>query len=257
MRTSMFVAVASFAPAFWTANDPFVGKWTLDASRSTIVDDMRVEALGRNRYAFNFEGGPAETIVADGTDQPGQPGTTVSVKAEDARTLMVVRKQNGRIIISAHWKLSPDGRTLHDKLTSFQRDGSSATVDYVYKRMSGTSGFGGSWESRTKPVGLNLALEIQPYDEKGLTFISAGPNRSVIFDGRERASPGAKDSLTLSGRRRGARSLEYLENNQGKVERARQFELSRDGQILTETLHVAGQRTSDVFVFEREQVRGD
>jgi hypothetical protein len=93
------IGLAAAASIFWTANYPFVGKWRLDVSRSRIVDDMRIEALGSNKYAFNFEGGPRETVVADGTDQPGLPGTTLAVKAEDARTLTVVRKQNGHVIV--------------------------------------------------------------------------------------------------------------------------------------------------------------
>jgi hypothetical protein len=240
------------ASTFWTANDPFVGKWRLDVSRSTIVDDMRVEALGPNKYAFNFEGGPQETIVADGTDQPGLPGTTLAVKMEDARTLAVVRKQAGRIIVWAHWKLSPDGRTLRDSFTSVQPDGSKATTDYLYRRMTGTSGFAGSWESTTKPVGLKLELGIQTYGNKGLSFVSPGSNKGVTFDGRDHAVPGATDGLTSSGRRRGALAMEYTEKNHGKVERARRFELSPGGRTLTETLRAAGQSTPDIFVFERE-----
>jgi hypothetical protein len=238
--------------AFWTTSDPFVGKWRLDISRSTIVDDMRVQALGSNRYGFNFEGGPTEIIVADGTDQPGLPGTTLAVKAADAHSLTVVRKQDGRTIVSASWKLSEDGRTLRDAFTSLQPDGSSATVDYVYKRLSGTSGFAGAWESTTKPTGLKLKLQIQPYGSKGFSFASAGSNRSVTFDGREHAVPGDKDGLTFSGRRRGARAMQYTEKNRGVVQRARQFELSRDGRTLTETLRTPGHATPDVFVFERE-----
>ena len=253
METIKFAAVATLAAStFWTAHDPFVGKWRLDVSRSTIVDDMRVGALGANKYRFNFEGGPAETIVADGTDQPALPGTTLAVNAEDANTLTVTRKQGGRVVISARWKLSQDGRTLRDAFTSPQPDGSSVTVDYVYKRMSGTSGFAGVWESTTKPIGLKLELAIQPYGNKGLSFVSPGSEKSVAFDGRDHAVPGAKDGLSLSGHRRGAQGMEYTEKSQGKVEHARRFELSRDGQTLTETLYTAGQATPDVFVFERE-----
>ena len=186
MQMIGFAAIASLAAsASAAANDPFVGKWRLDVSRSTIVDDMRVEALGANRYGFNFEGGPAETIVADGTDQPGLPGTTLSVKAVDARTLTVVRKQSGRTLISAVWRLSRDGRTLRDAFTSLRPDGQSVTTDYVYRRLSGTSGFAGAWESTTRPVGLKLELEIQPYDDRGLSFVSPGSSRSVTFDGRD------------------------------------------------------------------------
>jgi hypothetical protein len=165
MQTIGLVAVAYLAVSgFWTAHDPFVGKWKLDVSRSMIVDQMRVQSIGPNRYAFNFEGGPTETILADGTDQPGLPGTTLSVKAEDARTLKLVRKQDGRIVVSATWKLSEDGRSLRDAFTNVQPDGSTLTVNYVYRRMSGTSGIAGAWESTTKPVGLKFELGIEPYD---------------------------------------------------------------------------------------------
>jgi hypothetical protein len=253
MQMIGFMAVASLAAStFWTANDPFVGKWRLDVSRSRIVDAMRVQALGSNKYAFNFEGGPQETIVADGTDQRGLPGTTLAVKPEDASTMTVVRKQDGRVIISAKWKLSQDGRALRDAFTSEQADGSKMTVDYVYRRISGTSGFAGSWESTTKPVGLKLELEIQPYGGRGLSFVSPGSDKKVTFDGRDHIVPGASDGATLSGRRGGARTMGYLEKSLGKVQRTRQFALSRDGRSLTETLRTAGQSTPDVFVFERE-----
>jgi hypothetical protein len=190
--------------------------------------------------------------VADGTDQPGLPGTTLAVKPEDARTLTVVRKQNGRIVVSAIWKLSRDGRILRDAFTALQPDSSRLSVDYVYKRMSGTSGFAGTWESTTKPTGLKVELEIRPYANKGLSFVSAGSDKSVTFDGRDHAASAAKDGTMLSGRRRGDRVMEYVEKTGGKVERTRQFELSPDGRTLTETLRPAGQATPTVLVFERQ-----
>ena len=85
MQMAAGLAMASLATSgLWTAGDPFVGKWKLDVSRSLIVDRMVIEAAGPNRYMFRFEGGPAETVVADGIDQPGLPGTTLSVKADKA-----------------------------------------------------------------------------------------------------------------------------------------------------------------------------
>jgi len=240
------------APTAWTANDPFVGKWKLDVSRSTIVDEMRVEAVGPNTYRFNFEGGPAETVVADGTDQPGVPGTTLSVKVKDANALMVVRKQNGRTIVSAIWKLSQDGETLRDAFTSLQVDGSNVTVNYLYKRMSGSSGFTGVWESTTKPIGLKLELAIQPYENRGLSFVSPGSKKSVTFDGRDHPVPDAEEGLTFSGQRSATLAMEYTEKNGGKIERIRKFALSRDGRTLTETIRTAAPPTTDVLVFERE-----
>jgi hypothetical protein len=252
MQTLKFIAVTAFtASGLWTVKDPFVGHWRFDIGRSRIVDQMLVKAIGPNRYGFNFEGGPTETVVADGTDQPGLPGTTLAVKAVDNRNLTVVRKKDGRTIVLANWKLSSDGRTLRDTFMSVQPDGSKARANYVYRRVAGTSGFAGAWESTTKPIGLKLELAIEPFGNKGLSFVSAGSNRNVTFDGHEHAA-GDKAGVTTSGRRIGPQSMEYVEKNGGKVQRSRQFHLSRDGRLLTESLHTAGQGTPDVFVFERE-----
>ena len=253
MWSIMFLALAPVVSSnLWTAHDPFVGKWKLDVSRSTIVDGMRVQAVGPNTYAFNFEGGPTETIVADGTDQPGIPGTTLAVKASDGHNLTVIRKQGGQIIVSAAWKLSSDGRVLHDAFTSIQPDGPKMTVDYVYERTSAGSGFAGGWESTTKPVGLKLELDIEPYKERGFAFGSGGSEKGVTFDGHDHAVPGTTDGVSLSGRRLGSHAMEYTEKHQGKVERVRQFKLSRDGRTLTETVRIAGQHIPNVLVFDLE-----
>lgn len=252
MQTIVLAAVALATSSLWTANDPFAGKWKLDVSRSVIVDQMMVEALGPNKYRFNFEGSPAETIVADGTDQPGLAGTTLSVKADGPRRLLVVRKQGGHIIVTATWTLAQDGSTLHDAFTSTQPDGSELTVDYLYRRISSGIGFSGAWESTTEPVGLKVELGIESYDDNGFSFITSGSAKEVIFDGRDHAVAGTDGGPTLSGRRSGMRTMEYEEKNRGKVERLRKFELSTDGRTLTETVRIAGQTTPDVLVFERE-----
>jgi hypothetical protein len=252
MHATLSIAATFAASTLWTANDPFVGHWKLDVSRSTIIDAMKVQSIGSNRYSFNFEGGPTESVVADGTDQPGLPGTTLAVKQPDGRTLNVVRKEDGHVIVSAKWTLSQDGRTLHDAFTSLQDDGSNLSVDYVYRRTAGSSGFAGTWESTTKPVGLTLKLEIRPYENLGLSFANAGSTKNVTFDGREHSAPGSGDGVTFSGRRHGARAMEYAERKRGKVQHVRQFALSPDGRSLTATLRTPGQATPDVFVFERE-----
>jgi hypothetical protein len=235
----------------WTTNDPFVGTWKLDASRSTIVDQMAIEAAGPNKYTFRFEDGPAETIVADGSDQPGLPGTTLSVKAGNFHTLKVVRKQGGKIIVSANWKLSEDGQTLHDAFEGVQPNGSPITIDYVYERRSGTSGFAGVWESTTRPLGLQLELQIQPYNGEGLSFVRQGSIKSIIFDGHEHAVVGTAKGVIASGWRESERAMEYTEKNSGKVIDTQVLALSSDGKTLTIKVEKTGQATPNVLVLER------
>jgi len=54
----------------WAAESPFIGDWKLDPSKTRMPDEMKVESKGGNKYAFDFGGG-VETIVVDGSDQPG------------------------------------------------------------------------------------------------------------------------------------------------------------------------------------------
>jgi hypothetical protein len=34
----------------WAANDPFVGKWKVNPSKSKLIDDVKVEAAGPNTF---------------------------------------------------------------------------------------------------------------------------------------------------------------------------------------------------------------
>jgi hypothetical protein len=53
----------------------------------------------------------------DGTDQPGNFGTTFAVTAVSLDEWRGVRKKDGRVEIQGIWKLSKDGNTLHDDYT--------------------------------------------------------------------------------------------------------------------------------------------
>ena len=113
LRRLLPLAVVCLAiGTLWAANDPFVGKWKVNPSKSQLTDEMKVEAVGENKYVFTFGPGAVDTIVADGTDQPATQGTTLSVTVEGPNNWKVVRKKEGRTIIMANWTLSADGKTL-------------------------------------------------------------------------------------------------------------------------------------------------
>jgi len=119
-RILKLLLFACFAmSAVWAAGDPFVGKWKVNPSKSKITDEMKVEIVGENKYAFTFVPGAVDTIVADGTDQPTPDGTTLSVTVEGPNNWKVVRKKDGRRIISAIWTLSADSKTLDDAFTQY------------------------------------------------------------------------------------------------------------------------------------------
>ena len=172
-RTVQLLLVASLiTTSLRAADNPFVGKWKLNGSKSRLPDEMKVKKVSANKYAFGFEGGDyAETIVADGTDQPGVFGTTFSVTVEGPNNWKVVRKTDGKILLTANWKLSEDDNTLDDDFTFIQPNGSKFNVYYVYKRTAGGPGFDGTWESTSETVNSVFELQIQPYESDGVAFI--------------------------------------------------------------------------------------
>lgn len=258
-RIFQSLLVASLiAGAASTANDPFVGKWKINPGKSKLTDEMKVEAAGANRYALTLAfGAPVETIVVDGSDQPGMPGTTLSVTVKGPSNWTVVRKKDGRTLLSADWTLSADGKTLTDEFTGYQSDGSKLSVHYVYRRTAGSSGFAGTWDSESEQVDAVIRLQIQPYEGDGLSISNSEVQMTQNFklDGKDYPylGPDAPPGLTSSGRRVNERSLEITKKFKGKVTGTQQIELSTDLKTLTMSTILAGEsKPRNIFVFDRE-----
>ncbi len=245
------------ATAAWAAQNPFIGEWKLDSSRSRMPDKMKVESKGGNKYAFDFGGG-VETIVADGTDQQGLYGTLLSAKAKAPDTWIVVRKKDGRLMLRATWKLSADGSTLTDYYREFQPDGSteSVSMDYVYKRTgSGGSGFAADWQSFKETINTPYSIEVKAFQGNGLSITNTFQHvtRNVKFDGKDYANegPNAARGSTSSIERKNERTLILTDKSNGKVSDTQELQLSPDLKTLTITVG-PGRAKPIVMVFDRK-----
>ena len=252
----LLIAACLITSSLYAANDPFVGKWKLNPSKSRFPDEMKVTAAGPNKYAFDFGGGQPEMIVTDGTDQPGIRSTTLSVTVEAPDTWKVVRKKDGRTLVTATWKLSDDGATLSDFYRQNAPDGSILSMDYVYKRTTPGSGFSATWDSVSEKMNSPYELEIKAYEDDGLTFITPaeGDAQNVKFDGKDHPDEGANaspDAVTL-GRRMNERTLEVIRKVKNTVRQTRDIEISPDLKTLTMTMHRPGQDKQTILVFDRE-----
>jgi hypothetical protein len=241
--------------AVWAANEPFVGQWKFNPSKSRLTDEMKVEGVAGNKYTVDVGGG-AETIVADGTDQPGYAGTTLAISMEAPDSWKVVRKQEGRVLLTAQWKLSKDGKTLTDDFTQLAPNGSSTNIKSVYHRSTGTSGFAGTWDSITETLDSAFVITVQPYQGHGLSFInpSQGVTRNVTFDGKEHPleGPNAPAGATSAAGRANGRTLRITTRVNDKVAGTQEDTLSADGKTLTMTVHSSGRTTPNILVFERQ-----
>jgi len=252
----LLVVACAGASALWAADTSFVGEWKLDTSKSKMIDEMKVASVGTNKYAFDFGGGSSETIVVDGTDQPGIFGTTLAVSSEGPDAWKVVRKKEGRMLLTAHWKLSQDGKTLKDNYTEFAPNGSPSTVDYVYARTGGTAGFAGSWDNVNETVDSAYVLQVKPYEGDGLSFVDHSQNetKNVKFDGKEypRVAPHEAPGSMSSIRRVNDHTLEMTDKVNGKVMATEEIQLSSDRKTLTMTVHISGRSKPNILVFERQ-----
>jgi hypothetical protein len=254
-RILLLVALVSLAvPIAHAAGNSFTGKWKVNPEKSVLHDQMVVTPSGPNRYAFDFGGG-SELIVVNGTDQPGLSGSTLAVTAKGDHNWQVVRKKDGKMQISAIWTLSADGNSLRDDFTGYQPDGSTFTIHYIYARIAGNSGFGGTWDSTSEKAGSG-ELDIQPYEGDGLSFTNTARHSAKLmkFDGKDYPvkDANAPAGATSSSRRIDARTLEFTEKRAGKVVDTQHIQLSADNRTLTMTIQPANGRRPNVYVFERE-----
>jgi hypothetical protein len=259
----MFRRVLTILPAICLAasvalgaQNPFIGEWKLDPSRSRTPDEMQVQHKEGNTYVFDFGGG-AETIVADGTDQKGLQGTLLSVQEESANTWIVKRKMGERLLLRATWKLSADGKTLTDYYREFETDGTTVSLDYVYERTGGSgSGFAADWQSVKETNNATILMQVKAFEGDGLSFISSSENRTrnVKFDGKDYPieGPNAGRGATSSVRRVDDRNLVMTEKAEGKVTDTQEIMLSADGKTLTITVRFAGRDKPNVLVFTRQ-----
>jgi hypothetical protein len=247
----MFVATSAVV----AAESPFIGEWVLNSSKTRMPDEMKVESKGGNTYVFDFGGGQ-ETIVADGTDQKGLRGTFLSVKAEAPDTWVVQRKLDGRLMLKATWKLSADGQTLTDYYREFEPDGSTLSLDYVYQRTGGGSGFAADWQSIKETRNTPLLMQVKAFQDDGLSFITPSEQRTknVGFDSRDypNEGPNAGRNATSFVRRVDDRNFVIADKADGKVWATEEIGLSADLKTLTITIHFVGRDKPNVMVFDRK-----
>jgi hypothetical protein len=255
MRPIGFLLAACMAAgAAWAADDPMVGDWKLNPRKSKLTDEMKVTSLGGNKYSFDFGGG-AMVAAADGTDQPGTFGMTIAVKIDGPARWTVVRKKDGKVLVTGIWTLSSDGSKLNDHYTAVRPSGGTTSLDYVYERRGNGQGFAGDWVSTTEQVNSAFVMHIKPFEGDGLSFITPGGagTKNIRFDGKDYANVGAVvDGLAASAQRVNERTVRVTDTAHGKLTDTQEVTVSDDGKTLTITIHVPGHSEDDVQVFERQ-----
>jgi len=253
-RLFLLLSLAFLATvAVRAATDPMVGDWKLNPQKSKLVDEMKVASAGGNKYSFDFGGPQAETIVVDGTDQPGMAGTTLSVAAGEGNWV-VVRKKDGHVLLKAIWTLLKDKGQLQDDYTQFAGNGQATHIVYVYDRRGPGEGFAGDWVSTTQQMDTVYVLNVRPYEDGGLSLAipAQGYTKNVKFDGHDYPDPGSTNGRMTSARRVSERTVELTDTRPDKSARTQRISVSEDGKTLTMTIRVPERTDPNVLVFDRQ-----
>jgi hypothetical protein len=231
-----------------------LGNWKLNGKKSRLVDEMKITSLGGIKYLLDFGGGPPETVVADGTDQPGNSGTTNSTTIVSPDEWRGERKKNGKVQIVGIWTLSKNGNTLHDDFTYFPDSGKTVHIDYVYERRGTGAGFAGDWVSTTAQVDTVFVVQVKPFDGDGLSIVSSaeGTTKNIKFDGKDYSNTGPGGTIVSSAQRQDERTIALTDKIGGKIVDTREISVSADSNTLTMTVHVPDRSDPNVFVFDRQ-----
>jgi hypothetical protein len=253
---SLFTAVCLISSTSFAAEASFVGKWKLNTGKSKFVGlQEKIANLGGDKYQFTF-GDDVESITFDGQDHPAKYGGMWSVTKTGPNTWKSVRKHNGKVDSTSTWTLSSDGKKFTSVTDGTRPDGSKYHNVFETKRVAGTSGLAGTWESTKLQMNSPAAMEIATWQTDGwsITIPAEKERTDLKFDGKDYPDKGPRvaKGTTMSGKRIDASTVEITGKLKGKTIYTEQMKLSADGKTLTATLHFPGVAKTEVDVYERE-----
>lgn len=255
-----FVAITGVGlcatPFALAADDSFVGKWKFNPEKSQLNGlTYQVEDAGNNQYKFIF-GDDSETVSLDGKPHVTKYGNTWSVTKSGSNGWHWVTKRNGKTITDAMWTVSEDGATSTYVSTETRPDGSASHDETKLKRTAGSSGLVGTWESTEIKIGMPTTLEIAAWGKDGYSMKNPVYKGETDFklDGKENTPKGPRvaKGTTVSAKRIDDRTMELTYMLKGKTTETDRWELSADGNTLTDTITYPGVDKKEVDVFERQ-----
>lgn len=243
------------AGTLWASDDPFCGKWKLNIEKSKFVgEQIKIQDLGGNKYKWT-RGNVSDTLTYDGTDQQGTFGRTVSMAPEGTNSWKMVIKMGGKVISSMTHTISEDGKTQTIKGTETKPDGTTSDFTEMWKKVSGGSGWDGTWESTDVKFTSPDEWDIEAYEGDGLSFNTPAYQDvlSMKFDGKdyEEKGPTVPPGSVSSGKRVNARTLEIIDKVKGQVIDHTTYEVSPDGKTLTLTVRGTGQLKAQTVVYDK------
>lgn len=252
----LVLLMTSVAVAAHAADDPFIGKWKLSLAKSKLTGQtMEIQEVSPNKYKFK-EDEHSDEIFADGLDHPTHFGDSMAIMKQGDDTWAITYKRGQTVTMNTLWKVSPDNQTLTYTAEGTRPNGQHFRNQMTLKRIGGTSGLVGKWETTGVSLSSPNEIYIAPFAKDG-HFISFPDRKQTVrmkFDGKEYADDGptVAEGSTSSGRRIDAHTIETTEKVKGKIVETAKATVSPDGTTQTIVVTEPDDPTPVVLVYERE-----
>ena len=226
-------------------------------SKTRMPDEMKVREQGRRQVRVRFRRGgrdgrgrwerPTGGLRRDPAVGEGRGARHLDRPAQERRPVAAqgdVEALEGR----------QDAHGLFPRVRVRRFDGVS--MDYIYQRIGGGSGFAGDWRSIRETMNSPFPLQVKAFQGDGLSIITVleKKTQNVKFDGKDypNEGPGGGQGATSSAQRVDERTLAITDKVNGKVTDTERIGLSADPKNLRITVHVPGSDKPNVMVFERK-----
>jgi hypothetical protein len=246
------ISALLLVPAAALASSAFDGTW------KTRTDSMKVSgkpdtfAIVDGTYTCS-SCKPEVKIKADGADHAvtGHDNyDSKAVKVVDPKTVEVINKLAGKVIVTNTVTVSADGTTLTGKFTDYS-GAKPATGAYTEKRVAaaapGAHAISGSWQQGQMGE-ANDALRTVSYEMKGDHFIMHwnGQSYDAKFDGKEYPVTGDPTHTVVTLKRLDDNTVEETDHRMGKVTDEIRIAAAKDGKTadVTDKDPVHGQTTT-------------
>lgn len=254
-RRRFWIAVAiAVLSSTLHAENPFVGKWKIDPMKSHITGSRdSITAEGPNQWRFQY-GSFSWSVKANGSEQPTPFGSTVSMQVVNPSTWRFTNRSDGKTLSHETWLLSTDGQSMTRTFNSQGPNGEPTSGVANMKRVEGTRGFEGTWESTDVKLPFT-EVDIGPNGDNGITTLlpEDGTTYSLQFDGREYPEHGPRlpDGMTVSAERTGVRTVRAHTRQNGHLFDTEEWEVSPDGKTFTYKQRDEGAAEPAIIVLHR------
>jgi hypothetical protein len=246
-----FTAVISAASFALAVDTPFAGTWKLNLSKSQLTGDTVKFAPDGDGMRVTG-GGDSYVFKPDGSANKTRFGTASWTKIDD-HTWEETDMVKDRLDSKTTWTLSPDGKTLTERITGDKPGGGSFDDTSTFVRVSGTNGLAGSWKDR-EFKGSSPSLLVISDADNGL--IVDEPDFKLRAVGKFDGKPGTVEGPTIPPgasfvlSRLGSHSFKMTRTQNGKPLDVSTWTVSPDGKVLKSISRTAGTNdppTTEVF----------